>query len=156
MTFIGERIWVITEAKDDNGKTRMDYAKEELLKTLEGLSSRTWFNIVTFSASPLMFDKEMQKATKKNKARATEWVLAQLPAGPTNTFDTLKQILCSLSPREQRILEMRYGLDGQQPRTLDEVGRAFNVTRERIRQIENQCLKKLRALADCQKLRDVA
>jgi RNA polymerase primary sigma factor len=70
--------------------------------------------------------------------------------------DTLKQILCSLSPREQRILEMRYGLDGQQPRTLDEVGRAFNVTRERIRQIENQCLKKLRALADCQKLRDVA
>jgi RNA polymerase primary sigma factor len=70
--------------------------------------------------------------------------------------DTLKQILCSLSPREQRILEMRYGLDGQQPRTLDEVGRAFNVTRERIRQIENQCLKKLRALADCQKLREVA
>ena len=70
--------------------------------------------------------------------------------------DTLKQILCSLSPREQRILEMRYGLDGEQPRTLDEVGRAFNVTRERIRQIENQCLKKLRVLADCQKLREVA
>jgi RNA polymerase primary sigma factor len=70
--------------------------------------------------------------------------------------DTLKQILCSLSPREQQILEMRYGLDGEQPRTLDEVGRAFNVTRERIRQIENQCLKKLRALADCQKLREVA
>ena len=63
---------------------------------------------------------------------------------------------CSLSPREQRILELRYGLDGEQPRTLDEVGRAFNVTRERIRQIENQCLKKLRALADCQKLREVA
>src|SRR6188768_2335679 len=70
--------------------------------------------------------------------------------------DTLKQILCSLSPREQRILEMRYGLDGEQPRTLDEVGRAFNVTRERIRQIENQCLKKLRALADAQRVRDVA
>jgi len=62
--------------------------------------------------------------------------------------DTLKQVLCSLSAREQRILELRYGLDGEQPRTLDEVGRAFNVTRERIRQIENQCLKKLRALAD--------
>ena len=70
--------------------------------------------------------------------------------------DTLKQVLGSLSPREQRILELRYGLDGEQPRTLDEVGRAFNVTRERIRQIENQCLKKLRALAACQKLRDVA
>jgi RNA polymerase primary sigma factor len=70
--------------------------------------------------------------------------------------DALKKILGSLAPREQRILEMRYGLDGQAPRTLDEVGRAFSVTRERIRQIENQCLKKLRALADCQKLREVA
>jgi RNA polymerase primary sigma factor len=70
--------------------------------------------------------------------------------------DALKKILGSLAPREQRILEMRYGLDGDPPRTLDEVGRAFSVTRERIRQIENQCLKKLRALADCQKLREVA
>ena len=48
------------------------------------------------------------------------------------------------------MLELRYGLDGQQPRTLDEVGRTFNVTRERIRQIEHQSLKKLRALAEAQ------
>ena len=52
--------------------------------------------------------------------------------------------------------ELRYGLDGQHPKTLDEVGRTFNVTRERIRQIENQSLKKLRALADAQVLREVA
>jgi RNA polymerase primary sigma factor len=65
-------------------------------------------------------------------------------------------VLSSLSVRELRILELRSGLGGEQPRTLDEVGRAFNVTRERIRQIENQCLKKLRALADSQKLREVA
>ena len=58
--------------------------------------------------------------------------------------------------RERRVLELRYGLNGQHPCTLDEVGRAFNVTRERIRQIENQSLKKLRALAESQKLRDVA
>jgi RNA polymerase primary sigma factor len=51
---------------------------------------------------------------------------------------------------------MRYGLDGQTPKTLDEVGRTFNVTRERIRQIENQSLKKLRALADAVALKDVA
>ena len=61
-----------------------------------------------------------------------------------------------LSQRERRVLELRYGLNGEHPRTLDEVGRAFNVTRERIRQIENQSLKKLRALAESQKLRDVA
>jgi RNA polymerase primary sigma factor len=70
--------------------------------------------------------------------------------------ETLQRILGKLSSRERRVLELRYGLDGQHPRTLDEVGRTFNVTRERIRQIENQSLKKLRALADAQMLRDVA
>jgi RNA polymerase primary sigma factor len=70
--------------------------------------------------------------------------------------ETLRKILGTLSSRERQVLELRYGLDGQHPRTLDEVGRTFNVTRERIRQIENQSLKKLRALADAIKLRDVA
>jgi RNA polymerase primary sigma factor len=70
--------------------------------------------------------------------------------------ETLDRILGTLSARERRVLEMRYGLDGQHPCTLDEVGRAFQVTRERIRQIENQSLKKLRALAGSQSLRDVA
>jgi RNA polymerase primary sigma factor len=67
--------------------------------------------------------------------------------------EALKKILGTLSERERRVLELRYGLNGEQPRTLDEVGRTFQVTRERIRQIENQSLKKLRALADSQKLR---
>jgi RNA polymerase primary sigma factor len=70
--------------------------------------------------------------------------------------DALRAILGALSPRERQVLELRYGLDGRQPRTLDEVGRAFNVTRERIRQIEHQSLKKLRALADAASVRDVA
>jgi RNA polymerase primary sigma factor len=70
--------------------------------------------------------------------------------------ESLKRILGTLSARERRVLELRYGLDGEQPRTLDEVGRTFNVTRERIRQIENQSLKKLRALAEAHALRDVA
>jgi RNA polymerase primary sigma factor len=70
--------------------------------------------------------------------------------------ETLKRLLQCLSYRERRVLELRYGLDGEHPRTLDEVGRAFNVTRERIRQIENQSLKKLRAMAETLKLREVA
>jgi RNA polymerase primary sigma factor len=70
--------------------------------------------------------------------------------------ESLLKILSTLSARERRVLELRYGLDGQHPRTLDEVGRTFNVTRERIRQIENQSLKKLRALADAHSLKDVA
>jgi RNA polymerase primary sigma factor len=70
--------------------------------------------------------------------------------------DALRSILDSLSPRERQVLEMRYGLDGRQPRTLDEVGRAFNVTRERIRQIEHQSLKKLRVLAEAASVRDIS
>jgi RNA polymerase primary sigma factor len=70
--------------------------------------------------------------------------------------ETLRRALGMLSYRERRVLELRYGLDGEHPRTLDEVGRAFNVTRERVRQIEHQGLRKLQALAEAQKLRGVA
>ncbi len=72
------------------------------------------------------------------------------------TKEALREALENLSYRERRVLELRYGLGGEHPRTLDEVGKTFNVTRERIRQIENQSLKKLQALAEAQKLRDVA
>ena len=72
------------------------------------------------------------------------------------TKEALKEALENLSYRERRVLELRYGLGGEHPRTLDEVGRTFNVTRERIRQIENQSLKKLQSLAEAQKLREVA
>src|SRR4051794_34584972 len=77
-------------------------------------------------------------------------------ADQTLRNEALTRVLGMLADRERRILELRYGLNGESPRTLDEVGRTFNVTRERIRQIENQSLKKLRALAEAQKLRDVA
>jgi RNA polymerase primary sigma factor len=70
------------------------------------------------------------------------------------TKEALREALENLSYRERRILELRYGLGGEHPRTLDEVGRTFNVTRERIRQIENQSLKKLQNLREAQQLRD--
>jgi len=68
--------------------------------------------------------------------------------------DALRDALANLSYRERRVLELRYGLGGEPPRTLDEIGRTFNVTRERIRQIENQSLKKLQTLRGAQQLRD--
>ena len=70
------------------------------------------------------------------------------------THEALQDALENLSYRERRVLELRYGLAGEHPCTLDEVGRTFNVTRERIRQIENQALKKLQHLREAQKLRD--
>jgi RNA polymerase primary sigma factor len=70
------------------------------------------------------------------------------------TNQALRDALENLSYRERRVLELRYGLGDQHPRTLSEVARAFNVSRERIRQIENQSLKKLQALHGAQQLRD--
>ena len=68
----------------------------------------------------------------------------------------LRNCLDSLGDRQRRVLELRYGLDGGRPRTLQEVGIVFNVTRERVRQIETQSLKTLGALAEAQALREVA
>jgi RNA polymerase primary sigma factor len=62
--------------------------------------------------------------------------------------------LSSLPERERQVIELRFGLSGEQPRTLEEVGREFGVTRERIRQIENNTLKKLESLPEAQGLRD--
>jgi RNA polymerase primary sigma factor len=70
------------------------------------------------------------------------------------TKDALRKALENLGYRERRVLELRYGLGGEPPRTLDEVGRRFNVSRGRIRQIENQSVKKLQNLREAQKLRD--
>jgi RNA polymerase primary sigma factor len=62
--------------------------------------------------------------------------------------------LAALPDRERKVIEMRFGLDGSQPCTLEEVGKAFGVTRERIRQIENNTLKKLETLPEAQGLKD--
>ncbi len=65
----------------------------------------------------------------------------------------IENALSSLPDRERRVIELRFGLKGSQPCTLEEVGRAFGVTRERIRQIENNTLKRLKALPEAQCLR---
>ncbi len=66
----------------------------------------------------------------------------------------LMEILDTLSPREAKVLRLRYGLDDGRPRTLEEVGREFNVTRERVRQIEAKALRKIRNPNRSSKLRD--
>jgi RNA polymerase primary sigma factor len=68
--------------------------------------------------------------------------------------EQLESVLHTLSEREKKVIELRFGLLDGHPRTLEEVGREFGVTRERIRQIESKTLSKLRHPSRSQKLRD--
>ena len=85
-------------------------------------------------------DKEIE-----NPSSQTDYKLLQ---------EQIKMVLSTLPPREQEVLRMRFGLDDGYSLTLEEVGLYFNVTRERIRQIEAKALKKLRHFKRSQKLRD--
>lgn len=68
--------------------------------------------------------------------------------------DALNKVLETLSPREKKVLMMRFGLEDSKPRTLEEVGREFKVTRERIRQIEAKAIRKLKHPTRARRLRD--
>ena len=72
----------------------------------------------------------------------------------TMLSDKLNEVLATLTPRENEVIRRRYGLDDGKPKTLEEVGREFNVTRERIRQIEAKALRKLRHPGRAKKLKD--
>jgi RNA polymerase primary sigma factor len=68
--------------------------------------------------------------------------------------DELESVMKDLTEREARVLRLRYGLEDGKPRTLEEVGKEFNVTRERIRQIESKALRKLRHPARAKRFSD--
>jgi RNA polymerase primary sigma factor len=68
--------------------------------------------------------------------------------------EQIEDVLTTLTPREKRVLELRFGLEDGRSRTLEEVGVEFNVTRERIRQIEAKALRKLRHPSRSRKLKD--
>jgi RNA polymerase primary sigma factor len=68
--------------------------------------------------------------------------------------EQIDEVLCTLNPRERRVLQLRFGLEDGRSRTLEEVGREFGVTRERIRQIEAKALRKLRHPSRSKKLKD--
>lgn len=75
-------------------------------------------------------------------------------ASHTLLKETLSNVLDSLTPREEKVLRLRFGLEDGRSRTLEEVGKEFNVTRERIRQIEAKALRKLRHPSRSKKLKD--
>jgi RNA polymerase primary sigma factor len=114
-------------------------------------------SIVGFAQTPISLEKPVGD---EDSSEFGEFIADERTGSPFESVlaivahDALREALKSLDTRERRVLELRYGLDGERPRTLDELGRAFKVTRERIRQIESQSLAKLERLEAAQVLRE--
>lgn len=116
-------------------------------------------DIMRMSQQPISLEKPIGEEEESELGDFVEDANAVSPfelASDTLRKENVHRALATLPQREREVIEMRFGLTGGRPRTLEEVGRAFNVTRERIRQIENHTLKKLESLPEAQRLRDAS
>ena len=105
---------------------------------------------------PVSLEKPIGEQGDAKLADLVEDELAESPfevAAVSLRCTEIEQALAALPERERQVIELRFGLHGAQPQTLEEVGRAFGVTRERIRQIENNTLKTLASLPEAQGLK---
>ena len=116
-------------------------------------------DIMRMSQQPISLEKPIGEEEESELGDFVEDQNAVSPfelASDSLRKENVRHALATLPQREREVIEMRFGLSGGQPRTLEEVGRAFSVTRERIRQIENNTLKKLEGLPEAQRLRDAS
>jgi RNA polymerase primary sigma factor len=131
---------------------------EEIADELE-VSAREVRDILRMSQQPISLEKPIGEEEESELGDFVEDQTAESPfelASESLRKENVHRALAALPQREREVIEMRFGLTGGRPRTLEEVGRAFNVTRERIRQIENHTLKKLESLPEAQRLRDAS
>jgi RNA polymerase primary sigma factor len=130
---------------------------EEIADVVTGIDPDEVEAIKRFAQAPISLEKPVGDEEQSEFGQFIADEQAESPyerAVKILTNEALRDALENLSYRERRVLELRYGLGGEPPCTLEEIGRTFNVTRERIRQIENQSLKKLQTLPEAQRLRD--
>jgi RNA polymerase primary sigma factor len=116
-------------------------------------------DVLRMAQQPISLEKPIGEEEESELGDFVEDQTAESPfelASEHLRRENLRRALSALPAREREVIEMRFGLTGERPYTLEEVGRAFNVTRERIRQIENHTLKKLEALPEAQRLRDAS
>src|SRR6187397_495072 len=129
---------------------------EEIAAELE-VTAREVRDILRIAQQPVSLEKPIGEEDESELGDFVEDQTAESPfevASETLRRENVRKALDALPQREREVIEMRFGLTGARPYTLEEVGRAFNVTRERIRQIENHTLKKLESLPEAQRLRD--
>lgn len=114
--------------------------------------------ILSMARTPASLDRPISESADDNDFKDylidTESIPTEERVFNTVRDEILEDVLGSLSFREQKIIELRFGLDGQEPRTLEDIGRAFNITKERVRQIEVTCLEKMRKMSSAQSLRE--
>jgi RNA polymerase primary sigma factor len=131
---------------------------EEIAKELE-CEVREVRDVLRLAQQPISLEKPMGEEDDSALADFVEDVSAESPfeiASEALRRENINRVLASLPRREREVLELRYGIVGGRARTLEEVGRAFNITRERVRQIENRTLKKLQTLPEAQQLREAS
>ena len=131
---------------------------EEIASELE-TTVREVRDVLRMAQQPISLEKPVGEEDDSALGDFVEDQTAESPfeqAAERLRRENLRRALAALPEREREVIEMRFGLTGERPYTLEEVGRAFNVTRERIRQIENHTLKKLEALPEAQRLRDAS
>ncbi len=129
---------------------------EEIAEELE-MTTAEVREILRMAQLPVSLEKPIGEEEESSLGDFVPDEAAESPFETASTSlrrEDIELALASLPDRERMVIELRFGLSGEQPATLEEVGRAFGVTRERIRQIENNTLKKLESLPEAQALKD--
>jgi len=129
---------------------------EEIAREME-LPVERVSEIIRIAPEPLSLETPIGEEEDSHLSDFVEDQEAISPAEAASNLilrEQIEDVLAKLTPREREVLKMRFGLDDGYPRTLEEVGRHFKVTRERIRQIESKALKKLRHPSKSRKLRE--
>ncbi len=132
---------------------------DEEIAAVLGCSPREVREILRVAQQPISLEKPVGDEEDSLLGDFVEDQSAESPFELASRQIRNRDVLCALAVlprREREVLELRYGLTGKRPQTLEEVGQAFNVTRERIRQIESHTLKKLELLPEAQRLRDAS
>ncbi len=129
---------------------------EEIAEVM-GISVEKVVEIQTIAQDPVSLETPIGEEEDSNLGTFIEDEKSASPSDVVAFAMLRKQlisILDTLTPREEKVLRLRYGIDDGKPRTLEEVGKEFNVTRERIRQIEAKALRKLRHPSRSKKLKE--
>jgi RNA polymerase primary sigma factor len=129
---------------------------DEIAEELE-LTAEQVHEILRMAQFPVSLEKPIGEREDSKLGDLVQDELAESPQDVTAVSlrrEDIDYALAALPERERQVIELRFGLHGGQPRTLEEVGRTFGVTRERIRQIEHTALKTLASLPEAQRLSD--